>query len=53
VEEKLFHDTNVEVPMTSLSDGHVTGKVTFGKTRYITIIRRKDLLIRVILKGEA
>jgi hypothetical protein len=29
----------------------VKGKVAFGKTRHITIIRRKDLLI--ISKGDA
>jgi len=41
----------VEVPMTSLSVGHVKGRVTFGKTRKITTIIRKDLLI--ISKCEA
>jgi hypothetical protein len=51
VREKLFHDTTVEVPMTSLSAGFVTVRVTFGKTAQITIIIRKDILI--ILTGEA
>ena len=53
VEEKIFHYTNVEVPMTSPRAGHVTGRVNIwkNKTYYSTIIRRKDLLI--ISKGEA
>jgi len=51
VQKKIFHVVIVEVPMTSLSVGHVKGRVTFGKTRKITTIIRKDLLI--ISKCEA
>jgi len=49
--KNAFHDKIVEVPMTSLSARHVRAKVTFGKTRQITIIIRNDLLI--ISKFEA
>jgi hypothetical protein len=38
------------MPVTSLSAGHVRGRVTFEKTRQITTMGRKDVLI--ISKGE-
>lgn len=60
VEEKVFHDTNVEVPIISLSAGHVTGKSNIWKNmtyynnkkkRFVNNIERRGMKYSMRVRG--